>query len=233
MIDQVKSTNALLKDFQIFMRNSESDKNQYLNTLYGNECDILKQIRASAPEDKAHMQIHPFEGDIITFFANLINAKIIIEIGTFVGYSAAYMALKLNSSDLVVHSIEKNPDYFKIAKHNILIHNLENAVKLHKGNALEFLSKIESDGLKADLVFIDGKKSEYCDYLDFSSKILRVGGLVIADNTMLFDNVYKKDENSALLDAMRDFNEKIAYSKIFKSIIIPTLSGMTVAIKNT
>ena len=233
MIDQGKSTNAVLKDFQIFMRNSESDKNQYLNTLYGNECEILKQIRASAPKDKAHMQIYPFEGEIITFFANLINAKIIIEIGTFVGYSASYVALKLNSSSLVIHSIEKNPDYFKIAENNIFIHKLENRIKLYKGDALEFLSKIESDGLKADLVFIDGKKSQYCEYLDLSSKLLRAGGLVIADNTMLFDNVYKKDENSALLEAMRDFNEKIAHSKIFKSIIIPTLSGMTVAIKNT
>jgi predicted O-methyltransferase YrrM len=118
------------------MRNSESDKNQYLNTLYGNECDILKQIRASAPEDKAHMQIHPFEGDIITFFANLINAKIIIEIGTFVGYSAAYMALKLNSPDLVVYSIEKNPDYFKIAKNNIharVMHKMQYILALRAG----------------------------------------------------------------------------------------------------
>ena len=53
----------------VFMRQSDSEKIQYINELYGIENDVLKSIRASAPIDKAHMQVSPFEGAILKFFA--------------------------------------------------------------------------------------------------------------------------------------------------------------------
>ncbi|MDJ1407854.1 MAG: class I SAM-dependent methyltransferase [Candidatus Midichloria sp.] len=215
------------------MRHSESEKIKYINDLYGYESRVLRAIRKSAPKNKAHIQVSPFEGAILKFFTQFIQAKLILEIGTFVGYSTAYMAGGLTKGGKVL-SIEKNIQSFNIAQENIIKYNLREKIELFNIDALTFLRTRK--GLeRADIIFIDGNKSEYYEYLSESMDILRTGGLVIADNTLLFDSVYKErpqDKHGSLMwESMQKFNRKVADSQLFQTIMLPTDSGLTVAIK--
>ncbi|WHQ46529.1 MAG: class I SAM-dependent methyltransferase [Candidatus Midichloria sp.] len=157
------------------MRHFESEKIKYINELYCYESEILKSIRESAPKDKAYMQVSPFKGSILKFFVQFIQAKLIIEIGTFVGYSAAYMAEGLAKEGKIL-SIEKNEQYFNIAQENIIKHNLKEKIEVFNIDAITFLnSRVSLE--QADIIFIDGKKSEYYGYLNESTDVLRTGGV--------------------------------------------------------
>lgn len=215
------------------MRHSELEKIKYINDLYGYESGPLRAIRESAPKDKAHMQVSPFEGAILKFFAQFIQAKLILEIGTFVGYSAAYMVEGLAKGGKIL-SVEKNIQSFNIAQENVIKHNLREKIELFNTDALTFL-RTRKGSEQTDIIFIDGNKSEYYEYLSESIDILRAGGLVIADNTLLFDSVYKErpqDKQGGLMwESMQKFNRKVADSQLFQTIMLPTDSGLTVAIK--
>ena len=215
------------------MKNSVSSKIQYINELYGSKDQVLEAIRKSAPKEKSYMQVSQFKGSILKFFVQLINAKLIIEIGTFVGYSAAYMAKGLGDGGKIL-SVEKNLNYFEIAKDNIAKYSLNKKITVINEDGNTFLESRQQQE-KVDMIFIDGKKIEYCDYLARSIDIIRHGGIIVADNTLLFDNVYKempqKKQEALMWQKMRKFNKEVANNKIFQTIIFPTNSGLTIALK--
>ena len=213
------------------MRSLISPKIQYINELYGKETQILRSIKASAPKEKAHMQISPYEGAILKFFVQLINARSVVEIGTFVGYSTAYMAEGLEEGGKIF-SIEKNTHYFEIARNNVIKYGLNKKIEVFNEDGNTFLKAMKQ---KVDLIFIDGKKIEYCNYLSGSINIIRSGGIIIADNTLLFDNICKdtlqSEQEILMQQEMRKFNQEIANDKVFQAIMLPTDSGLTVALK--
>ena len=79
-----------------------------------------------------------------------------------------------------------------------------------------------------DAIFIDAKKTEYPQYLREAKNRLNPGGLIIADNTLMVNH----EQMPEISDAINEFNNLIKSDKEFTSVIIPTKSGMTVAIKN-
>ena len=89
---------------------------------------------------------------------------------------------------------------------------------------------------KFDAIFIDGRKDQYLEYLNLSDKILNNSGLIIADNTLLFDTVTSEKEPASanmrkMYTIMREFNSKLANSKNYTSTLLPIYDGLTIAIK--
>ena len=82
-----------------------------------------------------------------------------------------------------------------------------------------------------DFVFIDGKKSEYPAYLEEVLPCIAKGGLIIADNTLMCNKSHSDDDVFTVRSGIDHFNGMIADSSLFTSTIIPTESGMTIAIK--
>ena len=86
-----------------------------------------------------------------------------------------------------------------------------------------------------DMVFIDADKGGYCEYLDWADKNVKSGGLIVADNTLLFNTVHldqpRQDVSKRSWKIMREFNERLSNQKKYDSIIIPSTEGLSVAIK--
>ncbi len=110
------------------------------------------------------------------------------------------------------------------------------------GEAEKLLGMIAENWLlnqPLDAMFIDADKKNYQQYFAFASEYLRPGGLLLIDNTLKFGNVsvYEEDNknlNQKNVDAkeqMLDFNSFVAKSDRFDSIILPTDSGLTLAVK--
>lgn len=202
-------------------RNS-TDKT-YLEQLYKPEPIHIKKIRESCPENLKKMQMSYPECRVLSFLLGVIKANKVLELGTLVGCSAAWIAESLSGDNPLVVTVEKSLDNYEIAKKNL---STNKRVKLVHGDALEFFWSCTE---MFDAIFIDAKKREYKAYLELSKKHLREGGMLIADNTLMIDY----EAIPEISEAVHEFNSLIESDNDLTSVIIPTVSGLTVAIKRT
>lgn len=161
------------------------------------------------------------------------DIKRIVEVGTLSGYSALCMAQAI-PVDGEVYTIEKNREHAQIARQHFAKHP-DRKITLLEGDGIDELQKLASKGEKFDMIFIDADKSGYCNYLDWAEEHIRPKGLIVADNTLLFDTVYLNSPPSNVSQkswaVMKEFNQRTANPDKYYSIMIPTAEGLTVAIK--
>jgi len=97
------------------------------------------------------------------------------------------------------------------------------------------LSEIENQG-PFDMVFIDANKNDYANYLTWAEKNIKKGGIITADNTLLFNTVWDKNSTERVspagLKSMQEFNLRLADSTKYTSLLLPTEEGFSIAIKN-
>ena len=105
-------------------------------------------------------------------------------------------------------------------------------ITLMEGDAHDMLEQLRGE---FDMVFIDADKISYLDYLDWAEKHIRKGGLIVADNTLLFGAAVHTEPPEEIAPNtwknMRDFNQRLADTKKYFTTMIPTQEGLSVAIK--
>jgi len=190
---------------------------------------ILDALRSSGKEG---INVSPIEGKILKLFAQMVRAEKIVEIGTLFGYSTSWFLDAIGDTGKVwafEYSQEHHDKASELLKEDIDKGRLE----IILGKASEELPKINALG-PFDLVFIDADKGGYMDYLKWADKNLRKGGLIIADNTFLAGQVFNSapiDGNEYAWQVMREFNKTLADHPHYESMVIPTVEGMTLALK--
>src|SRR5208337_4823708 len=154
------------------------------------------------------------EGRFLQLTAQLSGAHRIVDIGTFTGYSALAMAEVL-PDDGEILTIEQNPDHAKIAQNFFNRSPSLSKINLRVGEALEILKTLPSE--KTDLVFIDADKRNYSAYYRESMRILRIGGLILADNALWYGGIFdpKDDEDRAMADFNKLVNADTRTEKLF------------------
>ena len=223
------------------MRNNDNFLNTsksltYIRNLYANEDALLKNVRNQCLLNDRAITINPEEGKLIQTLIKLGNIKNILEIGTLYGYSTIWFARGIGNNGKII-TIEKELENAKIARENFnkLENNLSSSIEIINGDANEVLEKLVQKQLVFDMVFIDADKSSYPNYLNFTDKLLKKGGLIVADNTFLSGAVY----NDYLTDRirfkaqknMRVFNKMLADKTKYQSIMINTDEGLSMAVK--
>ncbi len=144
------------------------------------------------------------EGRFLQLAVQLSGAQHIVDIGTFTGYSALSMAEVLPDDGKIL-TIEQNPDHARIAQDFFNRSTKGFKISLRIGEALEVLKTLPDE--KTDLVFIDADKRNYSAYYREAMRILRIGGLILADNALWYGRIFDpKDDESR---AMADFNEMV------------------------
>ena len=223
------------------MRNNDNFLNTsksltYIRDLYANEDILLKNVRNQCLLNDRAITINPEEGKLIQTLIKLGNIKNILEIGTLYGYSTIWFARGIEGNGKIT-TIEKESENAKIARENFnkLENNLSNNIEIINGDANEELEKLVQKQLVFDMVFIDADKSSYPNYLNFTDKLLKKGGLIVADNTFLSGAVY----NDYLTDRIRFkaqkniriFNRMLADKTKYQSIMLNTNEGLSIAVK--
>lgn len=218
------------------MRNTNSPAINYIRNLFGQEDEYLAQIGNDLQGNARKMQIAPDEGKMLHMLVKMAGAKKIIELGVLAGYSTIWMARAL-PEDGMIYAIERDKQRIEPCRQNFIKCGVDKKIKLLNGDAINVLNDIEKEG-PFDMIFIDADKAGYSKYLDWAEQNIRKGGLIVGDNTLLFGYVYKeKNELSEHITekswlAMREFNQRLSDAAKYTSVIIPTLEGMTVAIKD-
>ncbi|QXK92047.1 O-methyltransferase [Neoehrlichia mikurensis] len=214
------------------MRDKILDKrSQYINDLFSiNDQDII-DAHSSTSDQHQFMQLSLVEGQILQLLIQMSNVKSIVEIGTFIGYSAICMAKAL-PKDGHLYTIEKKLQYIHQAKENIKKCHVSDRITIIHGDAQEQLASL-SQFAPFDMIFIDANKSQYHCYLDWAEIYIKQNGLIIADNAFLFDSVFdntiKISQNS--YKSIINFTQRIANKNKFLSTLIPTKEGMIIALK--
>lgn len=205
----------------------------YIRALYAPQDALLQDIEKALAAIDMTMQIGPEEGKLLQLFIGLYGVKTVVEIGTLAGYSAIWMARAL-PEDGQLYTLNKDPSHIALAKKFIEQSEVASRITMLEGDAHHTLPMLE-DKAPFDMVFIDADKISYNDYLDWSEQYVRRGGLIIADNTLLFGmaacDTPPNDIAPTTWREMRLFNERLADSSRYFSIMIPTQEGLSVAVK--
>src|SRR5271157_5636004 len=138
---------------------------------------ILKEIEAIAEKEFLPI-IGPDRGQVLIKVIHRTRPKRILEIGTFVGYSAIMMAKELDANAYLA-TIETHSGRAKLARENIEKADVRPKIDVIVGDAIKVIPKLTG---KFDMVFIDAAKEEYFDYLKMVEKKLHKGSVIVADN---------------------------------------------------
>lgn len=163
----------------------------------------------------------PTQGLFLKLMVELTMSKKILEIGTFTGYSALCMALGLPENGQLI-TIDKDTELEEIIHKYIKLAKKEHKITSLFGDAKTIIPGLDND---FDFVFIDADKQGYSSYFDLVFPKLRIGGIILADNTLWKGKVIEPSPNKDT-QALIDFNLKINEDHRVENIIIPIRDGL-------
>ena len=168
------------------------------------------------------------EGRLLQLAVQLSAARNIVDIGTFTGYSALAMAEALPPGGRVL-TIDHDPEHAGIARDFFNRSPEKDKIDLRLGDALDILKTLP-DG-QTDLVFIDADKRDYIAYYEESMRILRNGGLILADNALWYGRVFNpQDEDSRAVAA---FNDRVNADGRAEKLFLTIRDGIYLVRKRT
>ncbi len=174
------------------------------------------------------------EAHVLRWVTLLKPVKKAVEIGTLTGLSGLYILDGMLDGGKL-WTLEKSEEHGQAAK-PILTGFAEankKQVEVVMGDARETLEKVRSEG-PFDLIFIDGNKAAYGDYLAWAEQNLKKGGMLVADNVLLGGSIYseaKSNFSEKQIGVVKKFNERLMDTSIWRGALIPTGEGLFVAEK--
>ncbi len=186
----------------------------------------LKQAAAAAglPE----IWIAPEQACFTRIWLRACAARSVIDIGTLAGYSAISMARALPPGGRV-HTIEVCDRHADFAEHWIGRSDVAERVTVHRGQAREILPAFADNS--ADAALIDADKLNYPAYLQECLRIVRRGGVIMADNAFAFGRLLSSATDDPEVEALRRFNDQMAEHPQLDAVIVPLGDGCWFALK--
>lgn len=164
------------------------------------------------------------QGRLLKMLVQMIRPQLVLEVGTFSGYSAISMAEGL-ADDARLYTFEINDEMEDFTRPWIEGSSVASKINFIIGDALIEAPKL---GLTFDLAFIDGDKRTYRDCYEMVLTILRPGGFILADNTLwdghVVDHAYDRDRQT---QGIETFNDYITADERVEQVILPLRDGLT------
>ena len=204
------------------------DIEEYILNHSDPENDLLKAMVRDAHVNllRPRMISGHVQGLFLKMFCRALNAKRILEIGTYTGYATLSMAEALDA-DGYIDTIEIDDEMEPFIQKYLSVSPLRDKIRLHIGNALEIIPRLDTN--EYDLVFIDADKRIYTEYYDLVFNKVRKGGIILADNTLWSGKVLEKPVQSDRQTlGILQFNDRIASDSRVEKMILPLRDGLTI-----
>ena len=202
----------------------------YITRTFVREPDYIAAARIEGERRRPGMQISPYEGHLLQWLVGISGAANILEIGSFMGVSAMWMAGGLPAHGHIT-SLENGADYAALAKAHIAASPHASRVDIIHADAHQWIAGTPATP-QWDWVFIDAEKLGYANYLDAVLPRMNPRGWIVGDNSLLFGALAGEELGIAsptAKAAMLRFNEILADRERFESVLLPTPEGLTVA----
>lgn len=197
----------------------------YLRRFDEQEDESLRAARARS-EEADIPAVAAETGALLRFLARLLSARHVVEVGSGGGYSGLWLLGGMSPRGALT-TIELDADNQSLAQRAFTEAGVIDRVRSMRGAALEVLPKLADEHY--DMVFLDATKSEYPAYLAHARRLLRPGGLLIADNVLWKGKVADpavSDEDTA---GIRTFNDAVRDDPAFSATILPVGDGVLAA----
>jgi caffeoyl-CoA O-methyltransferase len=188
---------------------------------------LFHELATETREKMEHhrMQVGKVEGGFLRLLVRMVNAKLIVEIGTFTGYSALCMAEGMAADGKLI-TCDVDPEATAIAQAHWNQSPHGATIELRIGPALETLDTIDGP---IDMVFIDADKENYINYWEAALPKVRQGGLIVADNVLWSGRVLKPEKRSD--HAVAQFNKHVVADARVEAVMLTVRDGVTLAWK--
>lgn len=190
------------------------------------ESDLLKRL-----DRETHAQIlQPrmlsghLQGRFLALISSLIQPKLILEIGTYTGYSALCLAEGLVPTGKII-TLDVNEELERFTRSFFDQSPLGPQIDYRIVDAKEEIPLIQEE---IDLVFIDADKRNYALYFDLVVDKVRKGGLIIVDNVLWSGKVVEESAKDKSTQALRDFNQKCLDDVRVENLLLTLRDGLLI-----
>ena len=187
--------------------------------------DLLEDLLAETESitGRSRWSIGKVEGKMLQMLIKISNAKRVVEVGTFTGFSALVMAEAL-PEDGILTTCENSRQYADIAQRYFKKSPYGKRIMLKLGPALQTLEAIANSS--EDFMFIDADKPSYGRYFDQALRILRPGGIIVVDNVFWRNKIFKKKISNENAKAIAAFNEKVSRENGVEKVMLSIRDGI-------
>lgn len=154
-----------------------------------------------------------------------LNAKKVLELGTCIGYSGIWMAEALKRTDGMLTTIDYDLALLKEARVNFEKADVTDRIKIIEGDITEVTKRLKDGSF--DMVFQDARKALYPAMLEECIRLVRPGGMIIADDTLYS----RKGTAEKINRHLEEYNRLAMNDKRLYSVILPIGQGVTLSVK--
>jgi caffeoyl-CoA O-methyltransferase len=186
---------------------------------------FLAELAEETTRDFAahQMMVGPLEGRFLEMLVFALRPRLVLEIGTFTGYSSISMALALPPGGRVV-TCDVDETSNKVARRYAAAAGVADRIEHRLGPALETIAGLDGP---FDLVFIDADKPNYLAYYEAVLPKLAPGGLIAADNTLWSGRVVDEADDDERTLAIRAFNDHVRADERVVCVQLTVRDGVT------
>ncbi len=198
---------------------------KYILQYSGQESELLAEINRETQAKilLPKMLSGHLQGRVLSMISHLIKPRIILEIGTYTGYSALCLAEGL-APEGELHTLELNDELESFILKYFDRSRFKNQLQLHIGDALDIIPKMPDN---IDLVFIDADKKNYLDYYLLVFDKLKPGAVILVDNVLWGGKVAKPVENNdEYTKGIIAFNKFVQKDVRVENVILPIRDGI-------
>ena len=194
---------------------------------------ILRNIQQAIYDDGTPaMNIGPEQGRALQVLMAAVGASRVLEVGTFYGYSATWIARALPQDGRLI-CLEVSSDHAQKAAGFLRQAGLSERVEIRVGPAGQLLPELADDA-PFDLIFLDADRDSYPRYLDWVERLLRPGGILAVDNIYLngrlADPPPAGSPYAASFAGMTGLLDRLAGSSHWVSTVAPYTDGLAIAV---
>jgi caffeoyl-CoA O-methyltransferase len=179
--------------------------------------------------DRLGMLTGHLAGAFLTAVAAMVRPRLVVEVGTFSGYSALAMARGMAAAGRMI-CLDIDPEHVAIARRHIAASPHAGQIEVRQGAALDLLAAIDGP---IDLAFIDADKGNYLNYLQAILPKLSGEGVIVVDNVLWYGQVVEGNDMADDTVAIRAFNDAVVADDRLECVMVPIRDGMTLIRRRT
>jgi predicted O-methyltransferase YrrM len=195
-----------------------------------NEPQLLKALTRETYQKvlQPRMISGHYQGRVLSIISKLIRPNVILEIGTYTGYSALCLAEGLDP-DGVLHTIDINEELVDFQRRYFNKSAYGPQILQHLGSAADIIPTLDT---KFDLIFIDADKPNYIVYFNQIIDKLSPGGVILSDNVLWSGKVVEElDSKDLSTKIVLEYNTLLKEDPRLETVLLPIRDGLTVSIR--